>query len=52
VQTSPKVLFHNERGIELREDVTSNPKNPARSKPAREIKEEKMIIKGEEAATK
>ena len=36
----------------MREDVTSIPKNSARSKPVGEIREEKMLIKGEEVATK
>ena len=34
------------------EDVTSIPKNSARSRLARETREEKILIKEEEAATK
>ena len=51
MQTPLKVLFHDEKGIEPREDGTSNPKYLVGGKLAGEIREGKMLIIGEEAVT-
>ena len=45
----PKVLFHDEKGVKLRGDVTNIPNNSVGSRPVDEIREEKMPIKGEKA---
>ena len=52
MQTLLKVLVHDERGGKIEGGCDKYPKNLARSRPIREIREGKTPIKEVEAATK